>query len=626
MTKRIAEFDIWKPGYGGSPVSIFKAGTSTPANVFKDEDLTIPADNPITLLSMLAPDGTRYGKFPYPLYTNQSYYLDIAGIETTGVIRPELSSLDGEDASTATIKPNGSSTPTTLSKFASLQVFVSMYGEFVEGAGGVASTNTATLALAIAAAVNGGEVNIPTGTYKINSIEVPEGVLIKGMGRESTILQSVIGDKSFVIVGDRAGFKDITLDGVSLTTNSIGVFSARNNEIIFDSVMIKRFEVGMHFKGGYGHIWNDFSIQNTEYGAKLHGDTSDSGASFEDCVWNGGIVSVATTKGIALEYIDAVCRNISFRNIGFESCSGIALEISGAQFLQFEGCWWNANTNDVVIKDDDAPLTPLTAYQNDVISVHFIGGRMKNGTFSVTGTCQDVILSSMSIEDVDITLTTPLKNFLVMKNCIEDSSVTVAGEATKLIRVNDTNNGGSFGVTTSNTATKAWSMELDPGQIGYFIARVVGRGRNTPQRAIYHIGCGGFRAGSSLAYDTQTANFSKGAVLTGATSGATARIQDDTDSGATGTLVLIDVKGEFLDNEIITDDNGTPGSATVNGSLTPSNAELDTTGNVNIRAIYETNANWVAAFVANGPEIQLMVTGDASQTVEWTIDVDVVTT
>lgn len=626
MTKRIAEFDIWRPGYGAAPVTIYKAGTTDLADVFKDEALTIAAENPVTLLSMLHPDGTRYGKFPYSIYTSQSYYMDIGGIETSGIIRPALSSLNGEDASDAVVIPNGSSNETSLGEFASLQIFVSMYGDFVPDSGGVASTNTDTLELAIAAAQNGGEVNIPAGTYKINSIEVPQGVILKGMGRESTVLQSEIGDKSFVIVGDRSGFKDITLDGVSLTTDSIGVFSAGNDEIVFDSVMVKRFETGIYFKGGFGHIWNDLSIQNTEYGAKLHGDTSDSGSSFEDAVWNGGIVSVATTKGIALEYIDESCRNISFRNIGFESCTGTALEISGAQFLNFDSCWWNANTADVVIQDDDAVLTPLTAYKNDVISVHFDGGRMKNGTFTVTDTCQDVVLNSMSIEDVDITLTTPLKNFLLMKNCIEDSNVTVSGEATKLIRLNDTNNGGSFGVTTSNTVTKAWSMELDPGQIGYFVARVIGRGRNVAQRAIYHIGCGAYRAGSTLAYDTQTANFSKGAVLTGATSGATARIQDDSDSGATGTLTLIDIKGEFLDNEIITDDNGTPGSATANGTLTPANVSLDTTGNINIRAVYETNAGWLAAFAANGPEIELRVTGDTSQTVEWTIDVEVVTT
>lgn len=626
MTKRIYEFDTWRPGYGGATVSVFKAGTTDLADIFTDESLTVAADNPLVLSSMLAPDGTRYGKFSAPLYTEQSYYMEIGGIETTGIIRPSISSLSGEDASSAVITPRGSSNETTLSTFASLQVFVSMYGEFVEGSGGVSSTNTDTLALAIAAAENGGEVNVPAGTYKINSIEVPNGVIIKGMGRESTVLQSEIGDKSFVIVGNRAGFKDITLDGVSLTADSIGVFSAGNAEIIFDSVMIKRFETGLYFKGGYGHIWNDLSIQNTEYGAKLHGDTTDSGSSFEDSVWNGGIVSVATTKGIAFEYVDALCKNMSLKNVGFDSNTGIAVDIRGAQFIDFGNCWWNANTNNIAIADDDAALTPTTTYQNDVISIHFDGGKMKNGTFTVTGTCQDVLLSSMSIEDVDFTLTTPLNNFLVMKNCTEDSNVTVAGEATKLIRVNDTNNGGAFGVTTTNTVTKAWSMKLDAGQIGYFIARVIGRGRNVAQRAVYHIGCGAYRAGSTLAYDTQTANFSKGAVVTGASSGATARIQDDSDSGATGTLTLIDIKGEFIDNEIITDDNGTPGSATVNGVLSHQNASLDSTGNVNIRAVYETNANWLAAFAANGQEVELRVTGDTSQTVEWTIDVEVITT
>lgn len=626
MTKRIYEFDIWKPGYGGATVSIFRAGTSDLANIYTDEGLTVAADNPVVLSSMLAPDGTRYGKFPVPLYTSESYYMEIDGIETTGIIRPAISSLTNEDASQATVTPTNSAHTTKLADFTSLQVFVPLYGDFVAGSGGVASTNTDTLALAIAAAQNGGEVNVPSGTYNINSIEVPSGVVINGMGRDSTVLQSIIGDKSFVIVGDRAGFKDITLDGVSLTTNSIGVFSAGNNEIIFDSVMVKRFKTGIYFKGGFGHTWNDFSIQNTEYGAKLHGDTSDSGISFEDSVWNGGIVSVATTKGIAFEYVDAVCKNMSIKNVGFESNTGKAVDIIGAQFIYFDRCWWNANTNNVSISDDSAVLTPLTSYKNDVISIHFDGGKIKGGTFAVTGTCQDVVLNSISIEDVDFTLTTPLENFLVMKNCTEDPNVTVAGESTKLIRVNDTNNGGAFGVTTSNTATKAWSMKLDPGQQGYFIARVLGRGRNVVQRAIYHIGCGAFRAGSTLAYDTQTANFSKGAILTGATSGATARIQDDSDGGATGTLTLIDIKGEFIDNEIITDDNGSPGSATVNGTLSHQSVALDTTGNVNIRAVYETNVAWLAAFVANGPEVELRVTGDTSQTVEWTIDVDVVTT
>lgn len=72
----------------------------------------------------------------------------------------------------------------------------------------------------------------------------------------------------------------------------------------------------------------------------------------------------------------------------------------------------------------------------------------------------------------------------------------------------------------------------------------------------------------TLAYDTQTANFTAGKTLTGGTSGATAVIVADTDGGATGTLTLKEITGVFADNETITDNNGTPGSAAVNGTLT----------------------------------------------------------
>lgn len=69
--------------------------------------------------------------------------------------------------------------------------------------------------------------------------------------------------------------------------------------------------------------------------------------------------------------------------------------------------------------------------------------------------------------------------------------------------------------------------------------------------------------GSTLAYDAQTGNFTVGATLTGGTSGATAIIQADSDSGATGTLTLESVSGTFQDNEAITDDSG--GAAVANG-------------------------------------------------------------
>lgn len=73
------------------------------------------------------------------------------------------------------------------------------------------------------------------------------------------------------------------------------------------------------------------------------------------------------------------------------------------------------------------------------------------------------------------------------------------------------------------------------------------------------------RISRTLAYDGQTANFTAGKILTGTTSGATATILQDADSGATGTLTLGYIDGVFQDNELITDSAG--GSATANGTI-----------------------------------------------------------
>ena len=628
MVQRISEFDIWRPGYGGAVVNIYVAGTTTLANIYTDEALTTSAPNPQTLSSIEKEGGVRYGKFSAPLYTDQSYYISIDGIENTGVIRATFSSLSGEDAGAATVQATGSSYAVTLSDLAARQVNVANYGSFVEGAGGVAATNTATLDLAIAALSNGGEVIIPSGTYNINSISVPEGVVIVGQGREATTLKSVIGGVSFTYNGKRAGFKNITLDGSSLSSGSVCIKSVGKDETVFDNVMIRRFETGIYYLGGKGHVWKDLSIENTITGAKLHGDLdagdTSGGDLFEDLVWVGGLVSVATTIGVSLSYEDAVCHNINLISVGFESCTGTALDINGGQSIELIGCWFKSNTKNVNIQDDTAILTPSTQGDNDVIGVHFRYGRWNGGEFEVTGTAQDVVIHQSKIEDVDFTLTTPLTNNIILEDCLEDSNVTISGETTKLLRQTNYKGGNSFGVTTNNTATKAWSISLEAGQIVHLVARVIGRGRNVAQRAIYHISSGAYRLGASLNYDTQTANFTAGAILTGASSGATARIQADSDSGTTGTLTLTDIKGEFIDNEIITDDNGTPGSATVNGILTYTDATLDSVGDTAIRTAYETNANWNVAFVANGSEIELRVTGDTNQTVEWTVDVDVV--
>ena len=146
------------------------------------------------------------------------------------------------------------------------------------------------------------------------------------------------------------------------------------------------------------------------------------------------------------------------------------------------------------------------------------------------------------------------------------------------------------------------------------------RQTNAVNHAFYHFAVSAQRPGATLLYDTQTGNYTKGRTITGATSGATARLQDVVDAGATGTLTLIDVVGTFVDNEIITD--GAGGSATVNGTISTHPAAL--VGLVTeLRPAEETNLAWDATFVENGAEIELRVTGAASATVEWTSEVTV---
>lgn len=76
-----------------------------------------------------------------------------------------------------------------------------------------------------------------------------------------------------------------------------------------------------------------------------------------------------------------------------------------------------------------------------------------------------------------------------------------------------------------------------------------------------------YRISRVLLYDAQTQNFTLNRKLTGGTSGATAVILEDLDSGTDGRLTLGEVSGTFQDNETITDAESVPGSATTDGLL-----------------------------------------------------------
>jgi len=80
-----------------------------------------------------------------------------------------------------------------------------------------------------------------------------------------------------------------------------------------------------------------------------------------------------------------------------------------------------------------------------------------------------------------------------------------------------------------------------------------------------------FDKGFTLDYDAQTANFTVGRTVYGVRSNARGVIMDDTDAGATGTLELKKLVGNFQDNEEIREEIAgveTSGVAVVDGTLT----------------------------------------------------------
>ena len=481
-------------------------------------------------------------------------------------------------------------------------------------------------AIAVASAQGGGSVKVPGGTYQFTDFILPLGVVIEGAQREATILQSTIADKVVTITGQRAGFRRITLDGISQVTNSIGVFAELIDQIVFDDVQITRFATGLQRKGGTNCDWSDLYIDDCVTGYQGHGDSdSGNGGALRFNRWRGGGVSLCSTVGIELEDLDKLCDHNTFVGLSIANNTGIGVHLIGSRTTKLEDCIWQANTTDFVVEDG----TPLNASQNNtIIGLEINGGSFEGtsvgspGAITMSGTLQGVAFRRVVFVNVTITITTPLNNVLA-QDCREISGVTFAGTTpTAWVRNKTNDRGTSSGLTTGNVATKAWGLELQSGQRVFLEAKVVARARNNADSAMFHFVVGAWRPlrGSRLRHTEPRRTLPPSNIVTGQTSGATARIAVDADGGTTGTLSLQDVVGTFVDNEIITDTGG--GSATVNGPITLSNVALR--GPNTALFTYRDDGSWAAAFVANGSEVQLNVTGDTSMNVEWVVDVDVV--
>lgn len=623
---RVEFFDVWQAGYANASVAIYEAGTTTFADLFTDEAMTVPAANPQTLVSSYH-GGQNYGKFGVPLYTEGAHYLVINSTDQTGVVRPTISSLAGEDASDAEVRVTGGSVDRALDNLLlGIRIDVLDYGEFLPTSDPAdsASTNNATLAAAIsvAASMGGGQVLVPAGTYLVTTLTIPANVVLKGKGDGVTVLQSVEGEEVLTVGGDRGGLEDITIDGVSNQPGSVGFYTKANDRLHLQRATLKNFETGLHARGGRQWDVRDLSVESCVTGAKLHGDNDASGGAdgdeFRHNRWVGGKVSLCTGIGVELAYEDKKCWHNVLDSIHFEDNTGTALKIRGARWSDLgRSCSFSGNTVDLDIEDGaDATM----AHENSVVGFHMDGGTISGDMF-FTGKCEDIVFDRVEFESGTYDLTTVLNQILTI-DCVEDQNSLSGNDSAKWVRQSRirSDDPSSAGVTTAAVATEAWAYNLAPGEVINVEAVVIGVARNSTDHAIYHIARPARRPGSTLAYDGQTANFTVGATLTGLTSGATARIIADADGGATGTLTLREIEGEFLDNETITD--SVTGSALANGVLVPQNAVL-LGATTSIQAAVETDAAWACDFAVSGDEMIIQVTGNTGDTVEWTVSAKV---
>jgi hypothetical protein len=615
MSHRIFEFDTWRPYYGGKTVHVYQPGTTTPVSLFLDEALSVAADNP-QILDSLEVGGISYGKFLAPVYTGVPYYLVIDGAET-GVERPGITDIIGEDASKSVVKAtHAGAVNRELEDWLSDAVWVEAFGDLDASS----SNNTALINAAIAAAAAMGKsfVEMPAGTIPYNPFSISEGVVLRGRGL-GTILQCQAAQATVTIAGPDAGLTDLVLDGVNLTGGSIGLYAKAKDDVVLQRVTVKRFEKGIYCQGGNLCDWQDVNVDNCVDGAKLVGDSDAGGGAdgepFRFNSWRGGKVSNCTGTGVQLLYQDRKIWNNALHNLLFNSNTGTALQVKGARWTTCFDCNWSGNAVNLDVSDGaDATMRD----ENGVVGLSFEGGSMDGGDLDLAGVGRDIVFRRFAFYNVEITLAQDSN--VVAQDCFEDELTRIAGAGNKWLRSStiDGTVGASFGLATSATYVTTWQQTLEPGQRCLLVAKVVCNGRNVNEYGIYHIARAAHRPGSTLAYINQTANFTVGDIITGGTTGATARIVADSDLGATGTLTLKDIDGEFVSGEVITGSLG--GSADVSGTLSHQSAAL--LGSItNLIAVQETDVDFDARFVVNAGAVGVEVRADASKTLEITTEV-----
>ena len=616
---RIPDFDLWREGYGGATVRVYIAGTSTLANLWTSPLMTTPIDNPITLDEAVV-SGQSYGRFPQPVYVASAYYLRVSSGDQTGVQALPLSEVDGLDISGAVASTQDGDATRTISEWLARAIDVIAYGPFDADAGAAVNTDTLNAAIGVAAAQGGGFVHVPAGIVPINAFTLPEGVVLRGASMAATILTCQDAATICTLGGDGSGLHSLVLDGISNTPNSMGVDGLNRDAVVFEDVTLRRFAMGMRLRGGEGHNWRNLYLSSNTQAGLLAGDmdasATNAGGAFGNMRWTGGAIGFNTTTGLQIKAVDALAHNIIIENVERIGNLGASLHLIGARDVHVIGCWSNSDVT--AFKVEDNTVTPVPAI-NTTSRITTVGGRIDGGDIGTAcvfdGTCELVVFENTEFANVDMNLASP-SSPIYLKDCSTDAQTTTQGLTQYLLRQTTDRGGALVGVTTGAASAVAWYETVPPGDAWILSAKVIARQTNGVGRAAFWITATVLRPPAELSYTNLVTAFTVGRIVTGTTSGASARIVAD----ATSTLKLIDITGTFQNAEVITDTAG--GEARVSGTISTANVALSAAANEDIKTPDDTFTGPTAAFTVSGPNAQLTVTGVSAKNIEWNVDVE----
>lgn len=619
---RIRDFDLWRAGYAGAIVTVYEAGTTTPATLYAEPTMATLLNNPQTLQTRQDTNGQTYGKFAVPVYVAVAYTLSIDTGERGGVERPPITALDGADVSLALVTGTRGQEARTLASVVDWSIWAQAFGDLSDAVGAAVCTATLQAAIGAAAAQGGGLVRIPAGNFPFTTLTLPEGVVLAGEGASATTLRSTITAAVITIGGDGAGITDLTLDGVNVNTGSVGVYAINKVGMRFENCLVRRFATGLRVLGAEACRWRNFSISECSVAGDLRGDldaaTSGLGAPFRNIEWNGGAIAFNVLKGLHFRAVDALCENIRLAGLEFEGNLADALILEGVRDLRSEGCWFANGLRGLHVLDNiTTPLPAInTSARIDVIGGYF-DGAATGMEIKYEGECVNITLRRVRQTNISHNLVSP-QNAITRIDCIQDALTTITGLKTYLLS-QDTDHGGTLsGVTTGAVDVVAWSEAVPPGKTWLVTAKVTARQRNGTGRGRWWVAAGVDRPCATLAYINLTGTFTVAAILTGATSGASARIN----ANAAGTLTISDITGTFQNGETITDGAAT---ATASGTISTSNAALDSGGSVDVIAPVDSLSGTATdVFVSvSGPSAQVTVRGDTALTIDWVVEIDV---